>query len=103
MKPENACYHSLQNFLSSSFLSKNIKIKIYRTIILPYVLYGCETWLLTLREGRRLRVSENKVLRRIFGLKRDELKGKRRRLCNEELYDLCSSPHIIWVIKSRRI
>ena len=93
----NACYHSLQNLLYSSFLSKNIKIKIYRTIILPGVLYGCETWSLTWREERRLRVSENMVLRRIFGLKRDELTGEWRRLYNE-----CTI-YIIWVIKSRRI
>jgi hypothetical protein len=60
-------------FLSSSFLSKNIKIKVYRTIILPVVLYGCETWSLTLREEHRVRVFENRVLRRIFGSKRDEV------------------------------
>ena len=59
LKSDNVCYHSLQNILSSSLLSKNIKIKIYRTVILPVVLYGCETWLLILREERRLRVSEN--------------------------------------------
>ena len=62
----NACYHSVQNLLSSSLLSKNFKIKIYRTIILPVVLYGCETWSLTLRKERTLRVSEDRVLRRIF-------------------------------------
>jgi hypothetical protein len=64
----NACYHSVQNILSSSFLSQNIKIKIYRTIILPVVLYGRQTWPLTLREERRLRVLENRELRRIFRL-----------------------------------
>ena len=85
------------------FLIKNIKIKIYRTIILHSVLYGCETWSLTLREERRLRVSENMGLKRIFGLKGDEVTGKWRRLYNEKLYDLCSSPNIIRVIKSRRI
>jgi len=69
----NACYHSVQNLSSSSLLSKNLKIKIYRNIILPVVLYGCETWSLTLREERRLRVFENWVLRRIFGLIRDEV------------------------------
>jgi hypothetical protein len=72
--------------------SKNIKIKIYRTIILPAVLYGCETWSLTLREERRLRVSENMVLKRIFGLKRGDVMEEWRRLYNEELYDVCSSP-----------
>ena len=71
IKPTNACYHSVQNLLSSSLLSKNLKIKIYRTIILSVVLYGCETWSLTLREEHRLRVFENRVLRRIFGPKRD--------------------------------
>ena len=71
LKLENACYHSVQNLLSSSLLSKNLKIKIYRTTILPLVLYGCETWSLTLREEHRLRVFENRVLGRIFGLKSD--------------------------------
>jgi hypothetical protein len=66
-KSGNACYHSVQNVLSSSFLSNNKKIKIYRTIILSFVLYGCETWSLTLRKERRLRIFENKALRRIFG------------------------------------
>jgi hypothetical protein len=66
-------------------LSKNLKIKIYRNTILPVVLYGCETWSLTLREERRLRVFENRVLRRIFGPKRDEGTGECRKLCNKEL------------------
>jgi hypothetical protein len=65
----NACYHSVQNLLSPRQLSKNIKIRIYKTIILPVVLYGCETWSLTVREEHRLRVFENRVLRRIFGPK----------------------------------
>jgi len=73
------------------------------TIILPVVLYGCETWSLTLREERKLRVLENKVLRRIFGPRRDEVTGDWRRLHNEELNDLYSSPNILWVIKSRRM
>ena len=89
--------------LSSRLLSKNLKIKICRTIILPVVLYGCETWWLTLREERKLRVFENKVLRRIFGPRRDEVKGEWRRLHNEELNDLYSSRNIVRVIKSRRI
>jgi len=66
----------VQNLLSSSLLSKNIKIKIYKTIILPVVLYGCETWSLTLREERRVRVFESRVLRRTFDLKRDEVEGE---------------------------
>jgi len=75
LKLGNACYHSVQNLLSSSLLSKNLKIKIYRIIILPVVLYGCETWSLTLREERRLRVFENRVLRKVFGPKKDEVTG----------------------------
>ena len=92
------CCHSVQNFLSSKLLSKNLKINIYRTIILPVVLYVCETWSLTLREERKLRVFESMVLRRIFGPRREW-----RRLHNEELNDLCSLPIIVRVIKSKRI
>jgi hypothetical protein len=79
------------------------KIRIHKTIILPVVLYGCETWSLTLREEHRLRVFENRVLRRILGLKRDELTGEWRKLRNKELHDLCSSLSIIRLIKSRRM
>jgi hypothetical protein len=68
----NACYYSVQNLLSSRLISKNLKTKIYKTVIVPVVLYGCETWSLTLREEHRLRVFENRVLRRIFGPKREE-------------------------------
>jgi len=84
-------------------LSKNLKIKIYRTIILPVVLYGCETWSLTLREERRLRVYEHRVLRKLFGPKRDEVTGEWRKLHNEELNDLYSLPNIARVVKSRRM
>jgi len=99
----NACYHSVRNLLSSRLLSRKLKIKIYRTIILPVVLYGCEAWSLTLREERNLRVFENMVLRRIFGPRRDEVTGKRRRLHNDELNDLYASPNIVRVIKTRRM
>jgi hypothetical protein len=84
-------------------LSKNTKIRVYRIIILPVVLYGCETWSLTLREEQRLRVFKNGMLRRIFGPKRDKATGEWRTLHNEELNGLYSSPNIIRVIKSRRM
>jgi hypothetical protein len=73
LNSSNACYHSVQNLLSSCLLLKNLKIRIYKTITFPVVLYGCETWSLTLRDEHRLRVFENRVLRRIFGLKRNEM------------------------------
>jgi hypothetical protein len=103
LKLGNAFYHSVQNIFSSRLLSKNIKIRAYTNIILPVVLCGCETWSVTLREGQRLRVIENRVLRRIFGPKRDEVTGEWRRLHNEELNDLYSPPNIVRVIKSRRM
>jgi hypothetical protein len=89
--------------LSSSSLSKNLKIKKYRTVILSVVVYRCETWSLKLRDVCRLKLSENRVLRRIFGPKRGKVSGEWRKLHNEELNDLYSSLHIVRVIKLRRI
>jgi hypothetical protein len=99
----NACFHAAQNLLSSCLLSRNVKIKIYKTIILPVVLYGCETWSITLREEHRFRVLENRVLRRIFGPKRDEVTGGWMKLHNKELHGLYSSPSIVRVMKARRM
>jgi len=93
----------VQDLLSSRLLSKNLKIKIYRIIILPVVLHRCETWSLILREERALRVFENRVLRRVFGPKREELTREWRKLNNEELRDLYSLPNIVRVVKSRRM
>ena len=101
LKLGNAGYYSVQNFLYPSLLSKKLKIYIYRTIILLVVLYGCETWSLTLREERRLRVFGNRVLRRIFGPRREEVTGQWRKLRIEEPNDLYSSPNFVRVIKSR--
>ena len=92
----------MQNILSSRLLSTNTKIKVYRIIILHVVMNGCETWSLALREERRLRVSENRVLRRIFGLKRDEVTGSGENYIMRTLMTY-SSPNIIRVLKSRRI
>jgi hypothetical protein len=89
--------------LSSRLLSRNVKVKIHKTIILPVVLYGCETWSLTLRKKHRLRVSENRVLRRIFGPTRDEVTGEWRKLHNEELHTLYSSPDIISQVKANAV
>ena len=91
-----------ENF-SSRLLSQKLKVKTYKTIILPVVLYGCETWSLTLREKHRLRVFENKVLRKIFGAKKDEITGEWRKLHNAELHAFYSSPNIVRNLKSRRL
>jgi len=85
LKSRNVCYQSVQNFLFSRYLSKNLKIKIHRTTVLPVVLYGCETWLLTLR------VFDNRMLRVIFGPKRDKVRRKWRKLHHEEL--IICTPH----------
>jgi hypothetical protein len=95
-------YDTAESF-SSRLLSKNLKIKIYRTIILPVVFYGCETWSLTLKEERRVMLFENRVLRTVFGPKRDEATGEWRKLHNEELNDLYSVASIVRVVKSRRM
>jgi hypothetical protein len=99
----NVRYHSVQSLLSSRLLSRNVKVKIYKTIILPVVLYGCETWSLTLKEDHRLSVFENRVQKIIYGPKRDEVTGEWRKLHNKELHNLYSSPDIIKQIKSRRM
>ena len=99
LKSGNFCCRSVQNIFSSGLLSKNLKINMYRTIILPV----CETWSLTLREERRPRVFENRVLRRIFSSKKDEVTREWRKLHNKQLNDLYSSPNIVRLIKSRRM
>jgi hypothetical protein len=97
----NACYHSVQNLLSSHLLSKNVHIRIYQTVILFVVLYGCETLSPTLREEYGLRVLENRVMR-VIGPIRDEVTGGWRNSHNEELGNFYSSPNVIRMIKSRR-
>ena len=96
----NSYYYSVQTLLSSRLLSKNLNIKVYKTIKFPVVLYGCEAWSLTLREKCRLRVFENRILRQIFGPKRDA-NGKWKRLHNEEFHSLFHSPNILRMNKSR--
>jgi hypothetical protein len=97
----------LLSFGTESFVFQfsipKLKDQYYRTIILPVVLYECETWSLTLREARRLRVFENRVLRGIFGPKRDEATGERKKLHNEELNDLYFLPNILRVVKSKKM
>jgi hypothetical protein len=96
---DNVCYHSVQDILPSYLMLRNIQNRIYRTIFSPVVLYGCETWSLTLREVHRLRVFENSVLRRMLGPKRYEVIEGWRNLHGEELHNLYSSPSIIRMIK----
>jgi hypothetical protein len=103
LNSDNVCCHSVQKLSSSRLLFKNTKISTYKTTIFLVVLYGCETWPLTLREEQRLRVFENSLLGRIFWLKRDEVTGGWRKLYNKELHNLYSSPSIIRMIKSRRV
>jgi hypothetical protein len=95
--------HSFKVLLSSRLFSKNIRIRIYKTIIIPVILYGSETWTLILREEHELRVFENRVLRLILGLKWNEVTGGWRKLKNGELHDLYTSSNIIRIIKSRRM
>ena len=99
----NPCYYSLEKILSSRLLSNKLEMKTYKIIMLPVILYGCETWSLTLREDHRLRVFENKVLRKIFGAKRDEITGEIGKLRNAKLHALYFSPNIIRNLKSRRL
>jgi hypothetical protein len=99
----NACYHLVPNLLSSHLLSKNVKVRIFKNIILPVVLCGCETWSLTVREEYKLRVFEIRALMRIFGPKKNGVTGGWRKLHNEEFHNLYSSPSIIRIIKARRM
>jgi hypothetical protein len=96
LNSRNACYNSVQSFFVFPSHVKKLKMKIYKTIILPVVLYGCENWFLTLREECRLRVFESRVLRRTFEPKREEDRSWRK-LDNDELHDLYSSPNIVKV------
>ena len=99
----NPCYYSLEKILLSRLLSKKLKVDTYKTIILPVVLHGYETWSLMLREEHRLRVFENKVLKKIFGAKIEEITGEWRKLHNAELHVLYSSSNIIRNLKSRQL
>jgi hypothetical protein len=96
-------FNSVRHLLSSHLLSKNVKIRVHKTIILTVALYGCKTWFLTLREEHRLRAFENRMLRRIFGPKRNEMIGGWRKLRNEERHNLYPSPSIVRMIKTWRM
>jgi hypothetical protein len=99
----NVYYHSVQNVSFYHLLYRNIKIKIYRTIMLLVIMYGCETWQFTLTEEHRLRVTEKRVLKKIYGPEWEEVTGDWRKLHNEEVHHWCISPNIVKVIISRRI
>ena len=99
----NACFYSVQKLLTSRLISRKLKLKIYRTVILPVILYCCKSWSTTLADEHKLRVFENRVLGKIYGPKRDEMTGEWRRLHNEELHGLYDSPDVIRIMKSRRI
>jgi hypothetical protein len=101
LNSRNTCNHSVQSLLPSCLLSGIVKVKMYKTIILPVVLCGCETWCVTLRDEHILRVLENRLLRRIFGPNRAEVMGEWRKVHNGELHNLYSSPDIIRQMKSR--
>jgi hypothetical protein len=101
LSSRNACYYSVQNLLSSHLISKNLKFKMYKTVTLPVVLYGCKTWSFTLREEHRVRIFENRVLR-IYGPKREE-DGSWRKFHNDELHSLYSSLNIVRVVKARKL
>jgi len=103
LRAGNGCCHSVQNVLYCSLLYKNLKIKIDRIIILPLSFNGCKTWSLTLKEKRRQRAFENRMLSRIFGSKRDEVAGEWRKLHNEELTEVYCSPNIVRMTNSRRM
>jgi hypothetical protein len=103
LNSSSGCYHLVQYLLPSRLRSKNVNIKTYKITMLPVVLYGCETWSLTLNEERRPRVLQNRVPRRISGIKRDKMVGGCRKLHNEEFHNLYSSPNIIRMIKSKKM
>jgi hypothetical protein len=103
LNSQNACCHSVQSVLSSRLLPRKVKVRTYKTLILPVVFYVCETWSLTLMEEHRIRVFENRVLRRIFGPKRDEAAGEWRKLHSGELHNLYPSPYITIQRKSSRM
>jgi hypothetical protein len=101
-KFRESCYYSDQNIMSSRLISKNLKIRIYKTVILPVVLCGCETWSIASRKEHGLRVFENRMLRKIFGPRREEDRSWRK-LNNDELLSLHSSPNVVRVTESRKM